>query len=108
MQSGKLRERITIQSFTGTADNYGQEVKSWSTFKEVWAAVEPTQGREFWAGQQVQSEVTMRVRIRYLAGVLPEMRILWGTKVLNIAQIINPKARDREMQIMCSEGVNQG
>lgn len=105
INAGRLRKRVTIQQSSLAGNTYGEQTKTWTTFKQVWAAVEPLQGREFWAGQQVQNETTYRVRIRYLAGVVPQMRILYGTKVLNIQQIINPQERNIELQLMCSEGV---
>jgi len=38
-QAGQLDRRITIQTFSETTDNFGQEVKSFSTLASVWANV---------------------------------------------------------------------
>jgi SPP1 family predicted phage head-tail adaptor len=106
MKPGKMRHRITIQQSTQTQNSFGEPIDSWSTFAgPLWAAVEPIQGREFWAQQQVQSEVTIRVRIRYLSGVTSSMRILYGARILTIESVIDPKEGHKEMQLMCSEGV---
>jgi SPP1 family predicted phage head-tail adaptor len=108
MDAGRLDKRVTIQSQASTRNAIGEPVKSWSDFATVWAGVEPLQGREFWAQQQVQSAVTIRVRIRSLAGVTPAMRITFGSRVLNIEAVIDPRERGEEMQLMCSEGPTNG
>lgn len=111
IQAGKLNKRITIQEFTAgspSQDENGEPLGSWETFSQVWAAIEPIQGNEFWAQQQVQSEVTHRVRIRFLEDVAAKMRILYGTRVFVIQAVIDPKEKHKEIQLMCSEGVQDG
>lgn len=105
--AGMLNKRVTIQQLAAASpaqDEYGEPQASWTTFAEVWAAVEPIQGREFWAQQQVQSEVNTRVRIRYRSGVTELMRVLYGSRVLVIQAIIDPKEAHEELQLMCAEG----
>lgn len=105
--AGKMNKRISIEQLTAGSpaqDTFGEPDQTWSEFAEVWAAIEPIQGREFWAQQQVQSEITHRVRIRYLAGVLPDMRIVYSTRIFSIKHIIDPKERHEELQLMCTEG----
>lgn len=105
-EGGLLDRRITIQTPSDTLNALGEPVKSWTSYATVWAAIEPISGREFWAMQQVHSEVTVRIRIRYLSGVLPKMRISsGGSKVYNIEAIINPGEKNGHLELMCSEGV---
>ena len=103
MRAGNLRHRVTIQTFTTTTDSYGQPIESWATFAEVWGAVEPLTGREYFQAQQVQAEVNYRVRLRYLAGVVPTMRVLHDGRTLEVQAVINPDERNRELQLMCRE-----
>ncbi|MBG2804208.1 phage head closure protein, partial [Proteus mirabilis] len=58
--------------------------------------------------QQVQSEATTRILIRYIADIDTSMRIVWGKRIFNIISIIDPYERHRELQLMCKEGVNDG
>ena len=37
---GRLRERITVQTYTTTYDAYGEEQITWSTYGKRWAAIE--------------------------------------------------------------------
>lgn len=107
MQAGKLSHRIKLQQMTGAGgqDSTGQPQETWTDVAEVWAAVEPIRGREYFAAQQVNAETTHRVRIRYLVGVTPMMRILFGARVLRIEAVINVDERNRELQLMCVEVV---
>jgi len=103
MQSGTLRHRITLQTFTTAPDSYGEPIKTWSDLATVWAAVEPLTGREYFQAQQTHAEVTYRVRIRYRADVVPTMRIAHAGKTLEILAAIDVGERRREMHLMCRE-----
>jgi len=107
MKPGRMRHRITIQQTARTQNGFGEPIDSWSTFETVWASVEPLRGREFWAQQQVNSEVSIRVRMRYLSGVTSAMRILFGSRILPIESVIDQEEKHKEMQLMCSEGAKE-
>jgi SPP1 family predicted phage head-tail adaptor len=108
MKAGQLDRRVKLQTKGITQDAYGGAVVTWSDAATVWAAVEPLYGREFFGAQQIDSEITIRVRIRYRAGVVPAMRVLYGSRVLDIRSVIDPKDRHEELQLMCSEGLTAG
>ena len=111
MDAGRLNKRITIQQLTAGSpaqDTFGAPSESWETFAQVWAEIKPIQGREFWAQQQVQSEITHQVTIRYLSGVTSKMRVLYGSRVMSISNVINVDEKNAEMQLMCTEGVKSG
>ena len=104
MRSGSLRHYVTIQKVTVTQDSdTGEPSESWSTLAQVWAAVEPLSGREFMNAQQVESQITHRVRIRARDDVTPDMRISHDSRTLNIESVINIEERDRELHLMCTE-----
>lgn len=105
MRAGLMRERVTIQESTITRGAAGSEVKTWVEFATVWAAVQPISGREFTRLRAAQAEETTRFRVRYLAGVLPTMRIVWKTQVYKITEVINLDARNRELEIYGSAEV---
>jgi SPP1 family predicted phage head-tail adaptor len=108
MRAGDLNKRITIyQLVTGSpvADELGNPNTTWDDIETVWAAIEPISGREFWAQQQVQSEITVRIRIRYRDDILPGMKAEYGSKTYVIQTIIDKDEKHQELQLMCSEGV---
>lgn len=109
MKAGALRHKVTIQSKTITTDGSGGPVETWADFATVHASIEQLSGREMIAAQAVNSETTGKIRIRYLAGVTADMRVVFGTRLFSItAPPINPDERNRELILMVSEGLNEG
>lgn len=106
MEAGELRHRITIQEKSVTRDDFGGEVITWVTHCEAWAAIEPLQGREFIEARLAQAEVTDRIRMRYQAGIRPEMRVLFGTRVYEIQTVLTTREIHHEIQMMCKEQIN--
>lgn len=106
MRSGMLRHRVTLQRFQQGQDAYGGPVETWEDVATVWASLEAMSGREFFASQQAQSEVTQRIRIRYRAGVTADMRVIHNGKVFNIVAPL-PDNRGRELVLMCREVSNE-
>lgn len=105
MQTGRLRERITIQTENVTRDASGQELKTWDDVATVWANVTPGASSERFlasAGQRV-AEVTHTVRLRYRAGITPKMRLAWETRVLEILSVVDPDGRLRTTILLCKE-----
>jgi len=105
MQIGRLRHRITIQQQTVTRDAYGGEVIAWSDVATVWALLTPVRGqeRQLTAAAQVQATMIYQVRIRYRADIHPKMRILWGTRVMDIEHMVDPTGRTAETIMLCRD-----
>jgi SPP1 family predicted phage head-tail adaptor len=103
MQAGGLRHRIDIEQNVGTTDTFGATTDSWALFTTLWAAIEPLSGRELLQAQQIQADITHRVRFRYVSGVTAKMRVLYGSRIFNILSIINPEERNREITLACKE-----
>ncbi len=57
------------------------------------------------ASQEESHQVAHRVRIRYLSGVLPTMRITWGSRTFDIHAAPNTEERDIEMELLCTENL---
>jgi SPP1 family predicted phage head-tail adaptor len=108
MLAGRLRHRITIQEYREIGKNeWNEPIFDWADVATVWASVEPIGGREFWASRQVQSEVTHRIRIRHLPGLDPTMRILFRGREFKIEVIRNIEERNREMEILAVERIEE-
>jgi SPP1 family predicted phage head-tail adaptor len=103
MKARDLRHRVTLQRLVLTQGASGDLAQTWEDVTTVWGAVEPLSGREYWQAQQVAAETSIRVRLRYLAGVEQKMRVLYGTRVLEILSIVDLDERHRELQLMCRE-----
>lgn len=100
---GDLRHRLTIQKLEKVKDPVSGELKEeWTEFATVWGSVEDLAGREFFDAQQVNAEITTRVKIRYLKGIKATMRIIYDDRVLEIAAPpMDPDGRKRELHLLC-------
>lgn len=108
MRAGPMRERLVIQRATTTQDGYGEPIETWATHATRWAQVEPLRGAERFEAQRLNPDLAYRVRVRHdttVDGVTPKDRIYWTrkTRTLRIHEVINIGARDREVQLICSE-----
>jgi SPP1 family predicted phage head-tail adaptor len=112
MRAGRLRHRITFQALGRLQDpQTGEEQESWQTvWDTVPASVEPLSARDFIAAQASQSEATARMVIRYRAGVLPTMRILYRGDVYDIKgpPLPDPDSGLDYLTILVAKGVNDG
>lgn len=105
MDIGSLRHRVSIyDKGTVVRNATGEEIPAYDTLvATVWGAVEPTSGREFIEANQVQADVTMRIRIRYRADIRPEMRVVEGTHTYAINSILDQRGERKELHLMCQE-----
>lgn len=70
------------------------------------AFVRPTTGREYEEAQKLRAETTYLVRMRYVPGVTPDMRVLYGTKTLYVESVLDVDERHKELIVVCYEKVN--
>ena len=82
-------------------------VEAWIDEATVFAEVLPLRGAEFFAAAQTQSEQTIKVHIRYLAGVATSWRLVWGSLHYDITAVLVLGRRD-VLELMCQQGVKDG
>lgn len=110
MQSGKLREIITIQSHDVGTDNYGQSVSTYTDKYTTRASIRIASSDERTTnsiGQELAS-VRYKIRIRYRA-TLPSVtdRILWVNSVLDITAVYDPDGKNAEIVLEATEHQTQ-
>lgn len=109
MRAGKLRHLVTVDQRSATPDTYGEPAQTWTPlYTNQPASIEPLSGRELINAQAVQSDVTHRVRMRYVSGIETKHRIVFGTRVLDIRAIRNVDERGIEWEMLCTEGTSNG
>jgi SPP1 family predicted phage head-tail adaptor len=99
---GKLRERVTVQIASGATNTLGETVLTWSNSSAVWASVEGVSAREAMIAGQEQTQLTHRVRLRYLPGLTQSMRFSWRSRTLEIVSLLEHGNRS-EHEAVCSE-----
>lgn len=101
---GELRHKIIFQKLDKDAENdYGEPIEKWDDISSTKGGIYPISGREFYAAETVNSEVSHKVNIRYIKGLTPDMRIKFGDRLFFIISIINFQERNVELQILCKE-----
>ena len=100
---GKLRHKVKLQSSAQAQDGYGQESKVWATDESIWAQIQPLRGAELLEYQQISTEVTHRIIIRYNSSVTSAKRILFGTRIFDINVPRNIDERNIFMELLCKE-----
>lgn len=90
VRAGAMRHQVTIQSRSTTQDAAGEQLDTWSTFATRRASLQRTTGREAFAAVQDNGRVPTVFELRWVAGVLPGMRLVHDTQVYNIVSAIDP------------------
>lgn len=113
MRSSALNRRITIQQRGTAQDEFGAQVNTWTEIGSLWASIEPLNGRELIAAQAVQSEISHRITIRYQPQFsnpkhVATMRIMYKDRIFNIYAAMNIAEGNRMIDILATEGVNEG
>lgn len=100
---GEFRHIITFQKLSNIQDDYGAPIEQWNDVLTIRAGIYPLSGREFYAAETVNSEVTHKINMRYMLGLNPDMRIKFGDRYFNIISIINFQERNVMLQLLCKE-----
>lgn len=103
MGAGQFREVITIQSPDNSARNkFGGVISGWTNFVTTRASFEPLIGREFFAAEQVNSQVEVKFRIRYREGIRSNFRVVHrGVPYEILYEPIDVGGNRRELLMYC-------
>lgn len=106
MRAGSYPHRIDIQVPTKSQDDYGTNTITWSTLhSNIAAKVTPSIGRQYFEAKAIQSEITHKISMRYIANISPKFRIKFGNRYFNIISRINVEERNLELVFYCSEQI---
>lgn len=101
---GEFRHPIIIQKLDKVSNDYGELNDIWIDFLEIRAAIYPLSGKDFFAAETTNSEITHKINIRYIKGVTSSMRIKFGERYFEIiSPPINFQEKNILLQIMCKE-----
>lgn len=109
--ASKLGTRIRIERKTITRDpQYGTEEVSWTEFARVWAEVKdilPSRAERM--AEQIQiARRPARIRIRYLAGITPDMRVIIDNRIHQIIAGPSMLGRREAVELMVEEHSSEG
>jgi len=109
--ASKLSVRIRIERKLVTRDpQYGTEVVSWVEFACVWAEVKdilPSRAERM--AEQIQiARRPARIRIRYLAGITLDMRVIIDNRIHQIIAGPSMLGRREAIELMVEELSSEG
>ena len=98
-----LQHRVIIESLLETQSVDGDVTATPVTFATRWAEITSLGGRELDRARQIAATASVRIRMRYLAGVTPGMQVRYGSRVLGIESAQNTNEANIETVLLCSE-----
>ena len=109
--ASKLDTRIRIERKVVTHDpQYGTEQVTWTEFACVWAEVKdilPSKAERLADSIQIGRRPA-RIRIRYLAGITPDMRVIIDSRVHQIISGPATLGRRKAVEFMVEEHSSEG
>jgi len=98
-----MRHRITFQYQQKAPNAIGEPVTTWADWQTVWASIDPNTGKRYYQALQANAEVDGIIRVRYLNGVKPTMRVKYGSRIFKIVSILDVQERRRELRVYYQE-----
>jgi SPP1 family predicted phage head-tail adaptor len=100
---GSLRHRLTLEAANRTPDGGGGASENWTTVAEIWADITPTGGAESVDADALTGRISHEIVFRYRSGVAPVMRLRSGSRLFEIAAVIDVDERHRYLKCLCVE-----
>lgn len=93
MGAGNYNRKVTFYRDTYTRDGFGEPIVSCSSVCSLWARVRIKDGKEFWAAQQINAELSGLITLRYTTQITPDMTMKFEGNDYEIIAVI-PKERN--------------
>ena len=104
-RAGQRRSLVSIETPAGSKSSTGAKTASWVEFKQVYAKIKTMRTYEKQAAQAANPGANVMIRIKYIAGLLPTMRIVYNSTIYSILGINDIDERHRDVEFTCQSGV---
>lgn len=108
--AGPKRRRVTYRQpddlIAALPNTFGEPQTGVAQSMTLWSSVEPLLGRELWNAQQVQADITHRLRTRYSAAAAQidaKWKALYGQRAFEIVSCVSIDERRRELELLAKE-----
>lgn len=102
--AGDLRHVIQIGDVDPQQDSGGATVvDNVTTYTTQRASVETLQGKELFAAQQSNSQVTHKITMRWFPGIVSRQKVWFDGRQYDIESVQNPDGRRKMLVLMCIE-----
>lgn len=105
--AGELRERVSIERATTTADGYGGQSVTWAAVypSGIWAKVESVRGREDERQGRLSTVETYLITVRFGISVTTLDRVVWRGKTFNVRAAADREGTREWTVLECEAGV---
>ena len=100
---GDFKHKITIEQPVEVSDGQGGFTVTWNTFAEPFSKITPKKAQQIFFAQQLQHQVSHELLMRYVSGLLADMRISFDGRIFQIRQIIDISEMKRYHRVMAWE-----
>lgn len=101
---GTLRNRITLQEFSSSEDDWGQPIEGWRDVAKVWANVRFLNGKEYISADRETQQSTASVRIRRRQ-VNQSMRVIFDGVTYDITAVLpGPNREYVDLAVKAGDG----
>lgn len=76
LKAGRLRHRLRLEQPVTVQDATGTLTTTWQEVQTIHAAIEPLSVKDFITAQQLKSQITARIVIRFDPAINPTMRLV--------------------------------
>ena len=108
IRAGELKHPAIIERLPTPIDldSAGQEKIAWEKVCDKRIAIYPLRGREYLAAQEIDSELTHKLKMRWgpeFNLVTAKYRVRVGQRLFDVQSVINISEANREIQMMAIE-----
>jgi SPP1 family predicted phage head-tail adaptor len=107
LKLGAMRFRVRIEQRTTQQADSGEPLDQWDFFASRRAGKKVMTGSERFAAQQQFGRLPTVFQLRYLAGVLPSMRLISDGKIYDVVSAVDPDGTKAELEITALELVGE-
>lgn len=105
MQTGRLRNRVTLQHQIAAQNEYNEEVVTWEDLDHIWADIRPVSSRErlITSADQLQAAIDHHIMIRWRSDISTKQRIKFGARIFDIEGFADRTGKRHELRLDCRE-----
>lgn len=103
INAGEYRHIVIFQELSNKRNAYGEIEKEWKDVYKTKAAIYPLSSREIFQAGVISNETSHKIYLRYSPLIKNDMRIKFNNRYFSIISIINFEEKNRELQLLCKE-----
>ena len=100
---GQLRHQVVIALRHDVPDAFTSLDAVYTVPRTVWAALLPVSGATWVGSQQIDSQITHRIAVRYLDGITSDHEVTCGARRFRIRRVSDWEERGRWTLMDCEE-----